>query len=105
MDEVHALTTKGRVTESILFGPQQQLTYSLSRSDVPEMKAKLSEYHIEFTLPDALVREWAESERISLTHVQRVAEDTDLYLVVEKDLHSLFPRKGIGKDASAKKTD
>jgi len=66
--DVAQLQETGMCTESLRFAPGSQLTYTLeTSSQVTAMDAQYRQDCIRILLPLHLAREWAESDRISLS--------------------------------------
>jgi|HubBroStandDraft_2_1064218.scaffolds.fasta_scaffold465638_2 hypothetical protein len=78
--EVDALGETGRVEESIQFTPDHALRYSIESAEVPEPSAALEANGIRVTLPRTEVKQWVESDQISIESKQG-----PLHLLIEKD--------------------
>lgn len=83
--EVAEFGATGIIREIINFGASD-LTYILqSADDADELSAKFTDSEIVVSVPAAAAREWTETEMISLTGEQKIADDEFLKILVEKD--------------------
>lgn len=92
--EVTALETEGHVSESITFGPDQILTYTLSRAAAEKISASYAASQIRIVLPDAVARAWTNGDEISIIAEQDNAVNGGLSILVEKDFRCLTERAG-----------
>lgn len=83
--EVAKFGEKGVVEETINFGAAR-LTYVLQNSvEIDEISAHFSENEIVVKIPAATAREWTQTDLISLTGKQKIADGESLKILVEKD--------------------
>src|SRR5271157_299379 len=90
--EVAQLVKGGRVSESIQFSafPRNQLTYTVVTSPAEkEITARLADSEIKVTVPEALGQAWANSAQVGLIHVQPIASEVNLAILIEKDFRCL----------------
>ena len=78
--EVDALGETGRVEESIQFTPDRALQYSIECAEIPEPTAALDANEIRVKLPRTEVKQWVETDQISIESNQG-----PLHLLIEKD--------------------
>ncbi len=90
--EVRDLAARGRVEESVGFGPGSQLVYTLRCGDA--FVARFAGGAVEVEVPTRDVKTWAESERVSLETEQPIGEGGTLRILVEKDWQCVRPRTG-----------
>ncbi len=94
--EVTKFHETGSVSDGISFGSQSEsrLTYSLERTEQPEMSATLEANRICVFVPAELGATWATSEQeIGIEHLQRTAfSNNSLRILVEKDFKCLAER-------------
>ncbi len=90
--EVATVGEGGRVQEITLFGPQAQFCYALEAVDTPHIEAEYNNNTITVRVPRAMAHDWATSELIGLSAEQKIAENVNLYLIIEKDFACLNPR-------------
>lgn len=94
--EVAQLQEIGVCTDSLRFAPGSQLTYTLeTSSQVTAMDAQYRQDRIRILLPIELAREWAESDRVSLS-LQRTEGGPSI--LIEKDFPCAHRQPGAGKD-------
>ncbi|HEU4628708.1 MAG TPA: hypothetical protein VFS08_03155 [Gemmatimonadaceae bacterium] len=103
--EVATLAARGRVDEATRLGPApgDTLRYLLERSpDATAVGARLEAGTIVVTLPEAVARQWIETDDVGISSVQSFATEGDgtgeLRILVEKDFACLTPR---AEDADA----
>ncbi|PHN07593.1 DUF7009 family protein [Flavilitoribacter nigricans] len=91
--EIKQLDEAGMVSEAIAFGPGQTLVYSLERSDAAESpRAVYSDHRILVILPEKAVRDWVQSDQVSIVGEQNNATSEGLSLLIEKDFRCLTER-------------
>ena len=90
--EVRQLAESGSVEERVRLSAQADFTYRLVCSaHVPELAATFSDGVMQIQVPQSLAREWCESERVTLEHVQRDGA-VQLRISVEKDFADRRPK-------------
>jgi hypothetical protein len=83
--EVAALAEKGTVYETVQFG-ERVFTYSITSEDAGGISAHFLADHMLVKIPQALARDWADSETVSLEASQPVGENAEvLKILIEKD--------------------
>jgi len=101
--EVSRLDESARVEEMIEFGPEphQRLRYAIeSSTDTSEITVSYDDGRILVQVPRSAVRQWSETDQISLGGEQPLAGNAKLSLLVEKDFACLTGREG-DEDADA----
>ncbi len=84
--DVEQLRDTGVCTESLRFGPDSQLTYTLEASPrVTLIEVEYREHCIRVLLPLEMAREWADSDHISLAFNRADGPS----LLIEKDFQCL----------------
>lgn len=92
--EVRALAEEGRVESAVSFGGGRALRWSLAvDASAAAVGASFDGGSVAVTLPAAVAREWASSERVGVEGEQRV-DDGVLRILVEKDFACLTARPG-----------
>ncbi|MCG3198194.1 MAG: hypothetical protein HUU16_08410 [Candidatus Omnitrophica bacterium] len=95
--EVAGLAERGRIAESIRFGPGEgtELRYELVASEAaPSLTASFLGGVVAVTIPAGRVRDWAGSEEVSLDAQIPLGSEESLKILVEKDFKCLAPRPG-----------
>lgn len=92
--EVARLAEVGRVDDAIVFGPAQQLAYSLVAGDVSAPRAVLEGSAIVVTLGREHARAWASSDEIGIEAAHDLGNGATLSILIEKDFACLVPREG-----------
>ncbi len=97
--EVDQLSEEGEVRASALFPGGSCLQYAVnSSSKSHSLEARFDSAGIVVVIPQAEVRDWAQSERVSITGSNKVSDnsssDAALTILVEKDFACLKPREG-----------
>jgi hypothetical protein len=92
--EVDALDADGSVTASVSFPDGARLEYSVETSSLSgQPRAQFSTDRLVVQVPQAIARQWAVTEEVSITGAQPL-EDGELSLLIEKDFACLTPREG-----------
>lgn len=93
--EVDRLAESGRVEEATIFSPTKKLRYALATdANASGLAASFDDGLVLVTVPQALARDWAKSERVSLHGEAPVEGGEALRLLVEKDFECLKERPG-----------
>lgn len=83
--EIAEFAAKGTLRETVSFGASN-LTYILQTADsANELAASFVNDEIIVHIPAAAGREWTETETVSLTGEQKIADGKTLKILVEKD--------------------
>lgn len=83
--EVAEFAANGVLRETISFGASN-LTYILQTvDDAGDLSAKFIKDEIVVSVPTATARNWTETETVSLSGEQKIADDRFLKILVEKD--------------------
>ncbi len=93
--EVASLHQTGKVEDHISFGKSagQSLTYTLESSGASQITATFEAGRIAVAVPEALARQWALSEEVSLKAEQPTNIGETLKILIEKDFKCLTPRE------------
>lgn len=90
--ELDEIGMDGEVRESVDFG-DSRLTYALVRDAFDsEPSATFRENVITLRLPAGTVREWLDTDLVSIRATQRLDNGGELQLLIEKDFACLEPR-------------
>jgi hypothetical protein len=81
--EVERFAAEGYIKEETNFGTTK-LTYVLQKSFTGNLQAHFENNSITLSMPDYLVDEWANTERVGFENA-----DGNLYLLIEKDFMCL----------------
>jgi hypothetical protein len=93
--DVAVLTSEGRLEELVQLTPAASdlFAYVLEKSSqCREVRAWRSDFKIDVTLPDDLVRSWATTNQVGIEQTQTVGEGGLLHIVIEKDFRCLHSR-------------
>jgi hypothetical protein len=92
--EVDALDADGSVTASVSFPDGARLEYAVETSSLTgQPRAQFSADRLVVQVPQAIARQWAVTEEVSISGAQPL-EDGELSLLIEKDFACLTPREG-----------
>ena len=93
--EVDTLRDEGIVRARTAFPGGREFVYEVESSPASVSPgASLSDCKITVRLPEDAVKEWADSEQVSITGEQRHSNGDTLDILVEKDFACLAPREG-----------
>ena len=93
--EVLTLRDQGRVAAATAFPGGVRLEYAVeSDAEIDALAAAMRDGSITVRAPSAMVRDWADSDRVSLRADQDLGNGQVLGLLVEKDFACLAPRDG-----------
>lgn len=84
----------GCVAESVRFGPEASLNYSIKRGDVRALRAEFHAGSLHVTAPHAVVAAWAKSDEVGFECEQSTGDGHILRILVEKDWNCLTSRPG-----------
>ena len=90
--EIERLGHAGVVTDEIRFGVDtgQALKYSVASSDgVEVVTAQFNDNQILILIPESMALDWTTTERVGIEATQDVGENTELYILMEKDFECL----------------
>jgi hypothetical protein len=91
--ELREFAERGTVRETIEFGHGVALTYALeSDAEARTPIARCARNVIAVVLPAATVRQWAETDQVSIEAEQPISDGEVLRILVEKDFACLQPR-------------
>lgn len=98
--DVKVFGEKGKLKQSINFGGQDggHFFYSIQLADVPKLKCRFSNNHIQVFVPQELGKIWANTPLVGMEHLDENLESEDLRILIEKDYHCLQNR--INEDES-----
>lgn len=93
--EVDQMQREGRVDAAVAFPDGARLGYSLrSASAFSEVTAEFTDERIAINVPEAILRQWASTDEVSIAASQQLGQGGTLALLVEKDFACLAPREG-----------
>jgi hypothetical protein len=92
--EVDTLSTKGNVSAAASFPDGSRLEYAVETSTLSgQPRASYSAGRLVVQVPQAVARQWAATEEVSISGAQPL-EEGELSILVEKDFACLTPRQG-----------
>jgi hypothetical protein len=98
-DEVIQLVSKGKIEDSVYFGPgeNQRLIYALEvASDAGgDVAVRYAKGCIAIQLPEALALQWARTDLVGIDGEQKIDNGRTLKLLIEKDFARTSKRIGI----------
>lgn len=93
--EVARVQRKGRIAEAVSFPGGARLEYCLETSGASDRaEARLAGARLTVSFPEAVVRQWASTDQVSIAADQRLEQNHELSILVEKDFACLTPREG-----------
>lgn len=93
--EVLAVSTDGLVRGRVRFAGSNTFDYVLESSPATvKPEAHLSNNVLTVRIPVMDIKQWAESEQVSIRSDQLLDDGDQLRILVEKDFHCLAPREG-----------
>lgn len=93
--EVEAVNANGLVRGRVQFSGSNSFDYVLESSPATvKPEAHISNNVLTVRVPQMDVKQWAESERVSITSDQLLNDGEQLKILVEKDFACLAPREG-----------
>ena len=92
--EVTQAGEEGVVRGTVSFGGGGDFEYVLRGSQDSDARADFSGNALTVSVPQGALRQWAESEQVSLSGSQPVGGGGELAILVEKDFACLAPREG-----------
>ena len=93
--EVDTVNNDGLVRGRVRFAGSNTFEYILESSPATvKPEAHISNNCMTVRIPQLEVRQWAESEQISIASAQILDDGEQLSILVEKDFHCLAPREG-----------
>ncbi len=93
--EVAELRDDGLLNVTVAFPDERQFDYTLESSPaIVAPTARYVDHTMLVRLPESAVREWADSEQVSIASEQAVDGSKALQILVEKDFACLSPREG-----------
>ncbi len=93
--EVDAINDGGLVKGRVRFAGSNTFDYVLESSPATvKPEAHISNNVLTVRIPQLDVRQWAESEQVSIQSDQLLDDGDHLKILVEKDFHCLAPREG-----------
>ena len=91
--EVQKLVKEGVVRETVAFGAERALVYTLEMAEgIDAIRATLDESLIRVLVPRQLTLRWADSDQVGMTADQSLPDGGSLHLLIEKDFQCLKPR-------------
>lgn len=93
--EVDAVNSDGLVRGRVRFAGSNTFDYVLESSPATvKPEAHISNNVLTVRVPSMDIRQWAESEQVSIASEQLLDDGEQLKILVEKDFHCLAPREG-----------
>lgn len=94
--EVQQLKDTGLVRAVIQFGPVQGATliYEVRAIAHANITATYQQHRISIQIPESQIKDWADSNTVSIRSEQQISEETQLSILVEKDFKCLTDRPG-----------
>ena len=93
--EVETVSTEGLVKGRVRFAGSNTFDYVLESSPATvKPEAHLSNNVLTVRVPVMDIRNWADSDRVSIDAEQILDDNERLRILVEKDFHCLAPREG-----------
>jgi len=93
--EVRAMATDGLVSATVEFPGGVRLTYCVESSPAcVDPVAQFANAELSVRLPQSWVRQWVDSDEVSISSEQRLDQGGVLSIAVEKDFACLSPREG-----------
>jgi hypothetical protein len=92
--EVDQVCRDGNARAAISFPGGARLDYAVEASDSARPEVRFDETAIVVHVPGPLLRQWAESEEVSIRGEQALGDGDELSILVEKDFACLTPRAG-----------
>lgn len=94
--EVQELKQTGLVRAAIQFGslPETTLIYEVRAIAHANVTATYQEHRISVQIPEQEIKQWADSNAVSIRAEQKISGDTQLAILVEKDFQCLTDRPG-----------
>ena len=90
--EVRQLSSEGSVRQTIEFGPDSALQYSIKKSAVSQIQSSFANNHIIVEIPNETADNWAQNDVVSLREELSLGENKTLSLLIEKDFKCLTDR-------------
>ena len=85
--EVEAFGKMGRIAENLKFGSkaQDEFCYAIEKTAANEISASFVGGRITVYVPEGLANRWVESEQVGIEGIQKIYDQTELYILIEKD--------------------
>ena len=90
--EVATLGSGGRVAETVMFAPQNILTYIVESANIAAITADYTGAQILIRVPAEGATRLSESDEVGLSSEQAIGENLKLTIIIEKDFTCLTPR-------------
>jgi len=88
--DIQQLRDEGMVTESVAFGGNTVLFFSLKiEANLEEVKAFFEDQHIQIALPQEKATVWMDSNQVGIEILQDLEREEKLHLLIEKDFPCL----------------
>jgi hypothetical protein len=93
--EVEAALNNGLVKGQVTFAGKHSFSYVLESSPATvKTDAQISNNQLTVTVPESEIRDWADSDQVTISAEQALDDGTYLKILVEKDFACLAPRDG-----------
>jgi hypothetical protein len=93
--EVETVSTDGLVRGRVRFAGSNTFDYVLESSPATvKPEAHLSNNVLTVRIPQMDIKNWVESDQVSIRSEQLLDDGDQLHILVEKDFHCLTPRDG-----------
>ncbi len=88
--EVARFADSGTLTDTLDFGGNRCLSFGLETTpEASSAEVRYRDDHIRVLLPEAVAREWVESNRVEIAAEQSAGNEASLRILVEKDFQCL----------------
>jgi hypothetical protein len=90
--EVQRLSDGGIIEEFTIFGLSEELRFAYELCACPiaaDVTASFANQRMVVRVPDDLVEQWATTDQIGISAIQRVGEHDELRILIEKDFECL----------------
>jgi hypothetical protein len=95
--EVRRLAIDGTIRESTAFGPsaEQRLEYAVCVShEARDVDANFAHGRIVVRIPTIVMYHWANTDQVGISAVQRIRDDGELRILIEKDFQCVDAANG-----------
>lgn len=85
--EVEVFGRTGKIEEKVKFGPlpQDEFCYRIEKTSGHDISGSFIDGRITVYVPEGLANQWVESEQVGVEGRQGLDDQTELYILIEKD--------------------